>query len=542
MPLPQTLTIVALVDHAAATHGDRVFIEDGAKTLTFRELQAGAAVASRAIIASGIAPGDRVAIQAPNLWEWVVAALGVHRAGGVLVPVNTRYKGLETAEILLRAQVRLLFTVEGFLGTDYVDQLRASAGGPVDGRPVRDLPALRRIVVLRDPSEFGPGAVPLAADVQLFDDFMAQADSVSAEVGAARAQAVGPDDLSDILFTSGTTGRAKGVMTTHSQNLRAFHSWSSVVGLSAEDRYLVVNPFFHAFGYKAGWLAALMCGSVLLPHPVFDPDAVLARIAVDRITMLPGPPALFQRLLAHPERGHHDLTSLRLAVTGAAVIPVELIERMRSDLGFETVITGYGLTEVCGIATMCRFDDDPITIASTSGRAIDDVEVVVTDPTGVPNLGKPGEVKVRGYNVMRGYLDDPEATKATIDEHGWLATGDIGVMDDRGNLRITDRKKDMFIMGGFNCYPAEIERLMLANEEWAQVAVIGVPDDKMGEVGMAFVVPKDSATTPEDVRAWCRANLANFKVPRHISVETSLPMNATGKVLKFELRARAAKG
>jgi len=332
------------------------------------------------------------------------------------------------------------------------------------------------------------------------------------------------------------------VMETHGATLRAYQAWSDVVGLRAGDRYLIVNPFFHAFGYKAGWLAAMLTGATIHPQAVFDVDAVLERVGREQITMLPGPPTLFHTILDHPRRAEHDLSSLRLAVTGAAAIPVELILRMRDELTFETIITGYGLTESCGIATMCRFDDDPETIATTSGRAIPDVEVLVVDDKGaeVPR-GEPGEVVVRGYNVMRGYLDDPSETAATIDDDGWLHTGDIGVMDERGYIRITDRTKDMFIVGGFNAYPAEIENLLLRNAAIAQVAVIGVPDERMGEVGMAFVVLRpDATTTAEEIRAWSRDVMANFKVPRAVEIVDALPLNASGKVLKTELRARAA--
>ncbi|MFP8871268.1 MAG: AMP-binding protein, partial [Myxococcota bacterium] len=232
----------------------------------------------------------------------------------------------------------------------------------------------------------------------------------------------------------------------------------------------------------------------------------------------------------------------RLAVTGAAPTPVELIRRMKSDLGFETVITGYGLTESCGIATMCRFDDDPETIATTSGRAIPDVEVVCVDPEGkeVPR-GEPGEVWVRGYNIMQAYFDDQEETDKAIDADGWLHTGDIAVMDDRGYVRITDRIKDMYISGGFNCYPAEIEGALYGSGNYAQVAVIGIPDERMGEVGMVFVVPLEGESpTPDSVIAWCRENISNYKVPKRAEVVEELPTNASGKVTKFVLRDYAA--
>ncbi|MBV9412252.1 MAG: fatty acid--CoA ligase family protein, partial [Acidimicrobiia bacterium] len=467
-----------------------------------------------------VEPGDRVAIWAPNTWEWVVALGGLHSAGAVLVPLNTRFKGQEAAYILQKSGARVLLTVTDFLGTDYVAMLEGERA---------KLPALEHVVVIR-------GHAP--HDTIGWSDFIGNGQSVKEEDVDARIAAVQPGDVSDILFTSGTTGRPKGAMCTHAQALRAYADWADVVGLRAGDRYLIVNPFFHAFGYKAGIVASLVTGATILPHAVFDPAAVFERIPADRVSMLPAPPALYQTLLNHPDLDKHDMSSLRLAVTGAAVIPVELVQKMRDVLGFETVITGYGLTEACGIATMCRHDDDPETIASTSGRSIPGVEVQVVDDDGKELArGDAGEIVVRGYNVMLGYYDEPAETEATIDSDEWLHTGDIGVMDDRGYLRITDRKKDIFIVGGFNAYPAEIENTILTNDDVAQVAVVGVPDQRLGEVGAAFVVPQAGhSIDPEQLIAWCRERMANFKVPRQVEVVDALPLNAAGKVLKFQLR------
>jgi acyl-CoA synthetase (AMP-forming)/AMP-acid ligase II len=515
------VTIPRLLDAAAERYGRRAAIEDGGVALDFTELRERAHEAGRAFVAVGVAPGDRVAIWAQNCWEWVAAALGVQCAGGVLVPLNTRLKGGEAGGILRASRARWLCTVSGFLGADYVGSLAGES-----------LPELEGTVMLRGAA---PGALPLA-------EFIARGRAVSAEALRARAAAVGPDDLSDMLFTSGTTGRPKGVMTAHGQNLRVFATWSEGVGLREGDRYLIVNPFFHSFGYKAGWLSCLMRGATALPHPVFDVPAVLERVAKERVTVLPGPPTLYQSILAHPERAKFDLSSLRLAVTGAAPTPVELIRRMQGELGIQTVITAYGLTETCGTVSMCRQGDDAETIATTSGRAIPGIEVRCVGPGGeeVPR-GEPGEVVVRGYNVMRGYFEDEAETRKTIDAEGWLHTGDIAVMDARGYLRITDRLKDMFIVGGFNCYPAEIENLMYAHPAIAQVAVIGVPDERMGEVGMAYVVPvPGQQPTPEAIIAWCREQMANYKVPRRVEIVSALPQTASGKVTKFALRERAA--
>jgi acyl-CoA synthetase (AMP-forming)/AMP-acid ligase II len=525
-------TVPRLMLRAAEQYGDALAIDDATVRLTFTELTQTALQASRAFLAAGIERGDRVAVWAPNIHEWIVCAIGLQAAGGVLVPLNTRLKGAEAGYILAKSGARMLCTVAEFLETDFIEMLRSALGGAgPEGRPVVGLPALERIVVLQGKH----------AGAQGWREFLEQTGEVSADRAWRLAESVDPDDVSDILFTSGTTGKPKGVMTCHGQNLRAFASWSELVGLSAGDRYLIVNPFFHSFGYKAGWIAAIMRGATILPQLVFDVPTVLERISRDRVSVLPGPPALYQSLLAHPERSKHDLSSLRLAVTGAAAIPVELVQKMRDDLGFKTVITGYGLTEACGIATMCRYDDDPETIATTSGRAIPHVEVCCADPAGNEVArGEPGEVLVRGYNIMQGYFEDEAATAETVDAAGWLHTGDIGVMDARGYLRITDRIKDMFIVGGFNCYPAEIESIMLGHPEIEHVAVIGVPDVRMGEVGMAFVVPRVGKTlTPKEILRWCKSNMANYKVPRYVATVRELPVNAMNKVQKFVLRERA---
>ena len=515
-------TIAKLVRIAALRFGDDLAIADHGRNVTFRELESESRRVAKALIVSGIEHGDRISIWAPNMLEWVVAALGAQTVGGVVVPINTRYKTIEAGYLLEKSEARVLFTVTDFLDTDYVALLREASP---------DLPDLQTIVVLR--GEAPEGTIGL-------ESFVERGASVSDQTLDARRDAVQPDDLSDILFTSGTTGKPKGGMCTHAQSLRAFHDWSDIVGLRRGDRYLVVAPFFHSFGYKAGWLAALMTGATIYPQPVFDVDQVLERICADRITMLPGPPALYQTILARSDLDSFDLSSLRLAVTGAASIPVELIHEMRDVLKFDSVVTAYGLTETSGCVSICRQGDSAETIANTSGRTFPGVEARVVDPEGneVPR-GEPGEIIVRGYNVIKGYFGEPDQTREAIDEEGWLRTGDIGVMDDNGYLRITDRMKDMFIVGGFNAYPAEIENILSSHEKIAQVAVVGMPDPRLGEVGAAFVVLKHGeALSEEELIEWSRSAMANFKVPRKVEFVRELPTNATGKVLKFELRKR----
>ncbi len=534
-------TIPGLVEDAAARFGDAEAIVDhhgpGGTTTrwSFDRLAEEVAAASRAIVANGVERGDRVAIWAPNCAEWVVAALGAVGAGALLVPLNTRYKGAEAAYILRASGARMLLTVQGFLGTDYPAVLdeAVSAGDKV--------PELERVVVLRsdDSMPRRPGAK--GDQVIGWEMFLSEGGSCSVDVAAGRTASITTGDLSDLVFTSGTTGHPKGAMTTHGQSLRTFATWAKVVGLREGDRYLIVNPFFHTFGYKAGILACLMTGATMVPEPVFDVDAILAGIAQERISVLPGPPTVFQSILDHPDRAAFDLSTLRLVVTGAAMVPVELVEALWSDLGVETVLTAYGLTEATGTVTMCRQGDSAGVIAGTSGRAIPDVEVriVADDGSEVPS-GASGEVLVRGYNVMRGYFNDPDATEEAIDRECWLHTGDIGVMDGQGNVTITDRLKDMFVSGGFNVYPAEVEAVLRRHPGVAQVAVVGVPDRRMGEVGLAVVVAtpgSDPAGLVEALPAWAKGQLANFKVPAGVRVVDALPVNASGKVLKRELRA-----
>jgi acyl-CoA synthetase (AMP-forming)/AMP-acid ligase II len=329
---------------------------------------------------------------------------------------------------------------------------------------------------------------------------------------------------------------------THGQTLRAYLDWCDWADLRTGDRYLIVNPFFHIFGYKAGLLASLMRGATVYPMAVFDAGEVMECVEREHITVLPGPPTLYQSLLDHPDRERRDLSSLRLAVTGAADIPVELIRRVREELPFERVLTGYGLTEA-GTVTGCRPDDDFEHIATTVGVAWPGFEVRAVDAAGAAVApGEAGEVVVRGETVMRGYLDDPGATAAAIDPDGWLHTGDLGTFDDEGRLRIVGRIKDMFIVGGFNAYPAEIENLLLRHPRVAQVAVIGIPDARLGEVGMAFVVLRPGpGIDPDEIIAWARNEMANYKVPRAVEFIDALPLNATGKVVKDELRARAVR-
>ena len=517
--LLQAQTLPGMLAEVAGRYASRAAIVENGRSISYAQLQQLARQAARAFMALGVQAGDRVALWAPNLSEWIIAACGVHAAGGVLVPLNTRMKGAEAADILERSRTKVLVSVGDFLHTYYPDLLQGQ-------RPA----TLEQVVVL------GDKLLP-SADMR-WEKFLAQSERVSAEAQLQREAQIQPDDTADLMFTSGTTGRPKGVMAAHRPTILAFKAWSEVVGLAEGSRYLIVNPFFHTFGYKAGWVAALLQGATVYPEQVFDAEAILRRIEADRISFLPGPPTLFLSMLAHPALKQFDLSSLKASVTGASTVPPILIKRMREELGIQNVTTAYGLTECGGCATLCDPADDVDTVAQTCGKALPGTEVRCVDEQGrtLP-AGEAGEVLLRGYHIMKGYFEDAKATAETIDAEGWLHTGDVGVLDTRGYLRITDRLKDMFIVGGFNCYPAEIERMLSNHPEVAQVAVIGVPDERMGEVGCACIVARQGVQVDKNAFIqWCRDHMANYKVPRHVLQMDSLPVNASNKVQKRDLQ------
>jgi acyl-CoA synthetase (AMP-forming)/AMP-acid ligase II len=463
-----------MVLSAADRFGDAEAVVDGPLRLTFGQVVQRIRCAAGAFVGLGVDKGDRIAVWAPNSAEWIIAAFGLLTAGGVLVPVNTRFKTEEAGDVIERSGAKAVLVQKGFLDQDYV----APAGIPV---------------------------------IDLKSDFLSS--------GSPFERAVDGTEISDIIFTSGTTGRPKGAMMNHAQTLRMYEEWATLADLRQGDRYLQINPYFHTFGLKAGLVTSFLRGATMLPVAVFDVDAVVDLIDREGITMLPGPPTLYHSLLAVRDKG--KLSTLRAGVTGAADIPVELVRRIHGELPFHTLMTGYGLTEA-GNVTLSRPGDSFEDVATTAGLPCEGVEVRIADD---------GEVLVRGYGVMQGYLDDPVATAEAIDADGWLHTGDLGNLDDAGRLRIVGRKKDMFIVGGFNAYPAEIEGFLMHHPAVAQAAVIGVPDERLGQVGKAFVVAKKPVSA-EELIGWCRERMAGFKVPRSIQFLDGLPLNATGKVVK----------
>ncbi|OBA72936.1 fatty acid--CoA ligase [Mycolicibacterium elephantis] len=471
-----------MVLSAADRFGDAEAVVDGPLRLSYADLVQRIRCAAGAFAEAGVGKGETAAIWAPNSAEWIIAAFGLMAAGGVLVPVNTRFKSEEAADIIRRSRAKVVLVQKDFLGLDY----SAPAGVPV---------------------------------IDLKSDFLSSGSPFAHDD-------IDGSDVSDIIFTSGTTGRPKGAKMNHRQTLRMYEEWATLADLREGDRYLMINPYFHTFGLKAGLVASFLRGATMVPVAAFDVGRVVELVECERITMLPGPPTLYHSLLAVEDKD--KLATLRAAVTGAADIPVELVRRIHDELPFQTLMTGYGLTEA-GNVTLSRPRDSFEDVATTAGLPCEDIEVRVADD---------GEVLVRGYGVMQGYLDDPAATAEAIDTDGFLHTGDLGEFTESGRLRIVGRKKDMFIVGGFNAYPAEIEGFLLEHPAVAQAAVIGVPDERLGQVGKAFVVRKDGTGTvsEEELIAWSRERMAGFKVPRYVEFLDELPLNATGKVMKDRLQ------
>ncbi|MDG6079818.1 fatty acid--CoA ligase [Erythrobacter litoralis] len=504
------MTIPHLALAAARDWPDDIAIVDGKRQITFAELAQEMKAAAAGFVAAGLSEGERVALWAQNSADWIVVCLGLQAAGGVLIPLNTRYREGEVADIIERSAAAMGVATEEFLGFRYADTLNSL-----------DIPTLRKVVSL---------------DGNEWDAFLAAGSGYGREV-ERRIAALSGGDLGDILFTSGTTGAPKGVMATHEQTVRTARLWANATTITHGDGFLILWPFFHCAGYKAGWVVNLAVGATTLPMAQLEVGELVDLVEREQVTFLPGPPTLFQTLLTDSAFDRDKISSVRVSITGAASVPPQLITDMRETLGIPTVLTGYGLTEACGTVTMTGPSDPPEIIVRSCGKPIEGIELKLVDEDGKVVAGsEPGRVFVRGYNVMQGYLDNPEATAEAIDPEGWLDTGDIGVMDDDGYLTITDRSKDMFISGGFNCYPAEIEAMLMAHPDIAQVAVKGIPDERLGEICAAWIIPANgSSPTDKQIVSWAREKMANFKVPRAISFVEDLPRNATGKVQKFLL-------
>jgi fatty-acyl-CoA synthase len=524
------LTLGRMLDRTAERYPDREAVVFRAERVTYRDLKRRADDFARGLLALGLGPGDHVVLWMPNCVEWNVAALGIAKIGAVTVTCNSRYKALEVDYVLRQSEARALVMVDRFAAAsvDYLEileEVRAGRRGPSP---------LRHVIVL---GERRPADAVGFAEVER--------GGRSSSGRGLDTIAVRPDDPVAMLYTSGTTGEPKGCLLSHGNvyfKTRVYvdlHRWTAV------DRYLVPVPYFHIFGSMGGIAANCLVGSTQVVMDVFDPLEAMRLIEAERVTIFSGVPTMFITILGHPAFGRHDLRSLRTGSIGAAPVPVEIMRRIidpERGLGMDALVV-YGLTEATGGTHWTRSGDPIEKRVATVGLATDDIEDRVVDPaTGVPRgPGEEGELCVKGPTLMLGYYNKPEATAQKIRD-GWLHTGDMAVKDADGYVRITGRLTDMIIVGGFNTYPAEIEDFLLRHPKVLDVSIVGVPDEIMGEAVMAFVIPRDGhALSAEEVQAFARGKIANFKVPKYVEIVDRFPLTGSGKVQKFKQKEYAVE-
>jgi fatty-acyl-CoA synthase len=535
--LGTALTLGQMLDAAAERNPSQEAIVFKGERVSYGALKRRADAFARGLLALGLGPGDHVVVWMPNRVEWNVANLGIAKAGGVTVTCNSRYKAFEVEYVLGHSDAKALILADRFdaAGIDYIEILREicpeieRSGGRL--RSAR-FPSLEHVIVLGD-------RVP--AGCRPWTDIERLGSSIGAP--ALDGIRVGPDDAAVMLYTSGTTGEPKGCLLSHGNIYYKCRVYQDLHGWTARDRYLVPVPYFHIFGAMGGVAANCLAGSTQVVMDVFDPAEAMRLIEAERVTIFSGVPTMFITMLGHPSFGRFDLRSLRTGSIGAAPVPVEIMRKiLDSDhgLGMDALVV-YGLTEATGGTHWTRPGDPIDKRVSTVGLRTPEIEDRIVDAvTGAPlGPGEEGEVCIAGPTLMLGYYKNPAATAEKIRD-GWLHTGDMGVKDSDGYVRITGRLTDMIIVGGFNTYPAEIENFFLRHPKVLDVSIVGVPDPVMGEAVMAFVIPKAGETlTEENIAAFARGRIANFKVPKYIEIVEGFPLTGSGKVQKFKQRAYA---
>ncbi|HWE35638.1 MAG TPA: AMP-binding protein [Isosphaeraceae bacterium] len=533
-PWVDGLTVGEVLRRTAGRFPDRDAVVFPALGLrwTWAELDRRVDTVASALIGHRVEAGEHVGIWSMNAPDWVVIQFAVGRIGAVLVNVNPAYRLHELEEALRQADVTTLVVGCPFKTSNFVAMVEAIApevvGAAAGSWRAARLPALRRLVAVGDRP--GPGWLSWA-------DLEAAPPDLRLD---SRAAAVRAGDVFNIQFTSGTTGLPKGAMLTHRSILMNAFYIGQRVRYTELDRVCVPVPFYHCFGCVLGTTVCSVYGSALVvPAPSFDPRATLAAIASERCTSIYGVPTMFVAMLDHPDRAGLDLSSLRTGIMAGSPCPLPLMKSVVETLGASQITIGYGLTEASPIITQTSVDDPIEVRVGTVGRPIPGVEVRLVEPATRAEVApdQAGELLVRGHGVMAGYYKNPEATARVLGADGWLATGDLARRRDDGNYRIVGRSKELIIRGGENIYPPEVEEFLGHHPAVAEVAVVGLPDPVYGEVAAAWVVPKSGASlTPDDLRAFCRGQIAHFKVPAHILVVDHLPRTVTGKVRKHVLR------
>jgi fatty-acyl-CoA synthase len=526
-------TIAAWPDNEAVIYVDRDY------RLSWRQFGEMVDQLAKGLMALGVNKGEKVAVWANNVPHWVALQFATAKIGAVLLTVNTHYKTAELDYLLRQSEAENIFIIDGYRDTDYVrtiyelvPELKTQARGFLRSR---NYPNLKRVFFLGQEKHRGMYSLP---------EVLGLAAMTPAHDYRARQESLSPHDVVNMQYTSGTTGFPKGVMLTHYNigNNGYFIGANQLFG--PQDRLCLPVPLFHCFGCVLAVMAAVNHGVTMVILEDFDPVQVLASVEQERCTALYGVPTMFIAILEHKLFAKFDLGSLRTGIMAGSPCPVRVMEQVMERMHMSQVTIAYGLTEASPVITQTRVDDDIRRRTETVGRAMPGIEVRLVDPetNEVVAPGVQGEVCCRGYNVMKGYYNLPEATAAAIDAEGWLHSGDLGVMDEGGYLAITGRHKDMIIRGGENVYPREIEEFLYRLPGVADVQVVGVPSAKYGEEVGAFIIQKPAANySDEDVRDFCRGQISRYKIPRYVAFVEGYPMTASGKIQKFKLRELAGK-
>jgi fatty-acyl-CoA synthase len=537
------LTVGGLLDLVAERRpeDDALVYPDRGLRYTYREFREVVEECARALMALGLEKGDHVAVWGQNVPEWVILQFATGKVGAVLVTVNPAYRASELKYVLDQSDSVALFLTGGVKGADFVKilgqavpELAGAAGGELS---VAELPHLRHVVLVGEGPREG---LPIAG----FDEFLARAAEVSPEELKERQNSLDSDEVINIQYTSGTTGFPKGVQLTHANIVKNAFYIGECMELGPEDRVCIPVPFFHCFGCVLGTLNTVTHEGTMVPVESFDAEEVLRAVHEERCTAVLGVPTMFIAELEHPDFEAYDTSSLRTGIMAGSPCPMEVMKQVVDVMGASEITIAYGQTESSPVITQTRTEDPLELRVSTVGRALPETEVRIVDVDGGEDCGpgEQGELLTRGYLVMRGYYKMEDKTAEVIDEDGWLHTGDLAIMDENGYVRITGRAKDMIIRGGENVYPREIEEFLYTHPDISDVQVYGVPDEKYGEQVAAAVKKRpDSDLTEEDVREFCRKNIARYKVPFYVDFVEEYPMTASGKIQKYKLREAAVE-
>ena len=531
-------TLVDLFDHAVTQYGEEEAMVFNEERMTYGEMGRRVADFAKGLLRLGIKKGDKVGIWLSNRPEWAIAEFAVAQVGAVMVPLSTRFRAFDIEYILKQSDSTTLLMADFFLKNNYLEvineicpELRSAKPGELNSKR---LPSLRNIICLSQKQY--PGMFK-------FQDLMNGGNDPSSDSLLKKIQvSLKSSDIINIPYTSGTTGFPKGVMTTHEQYLGEILVFCDRLTISEKDRFLALPPFFANFGNYFGILLPVLVGGCSVPVEFFDPENCLRLIEKEKITHFTGTPTMYLDILNHPNFTKYNLSSLRTGMTGASPASVQMINDVRSKMGIKTICNGYGMTENSGATTMTCGADSAEVMAKTTGKPLPGVEIKIVDLKTKGDLSKNqiGELCTRGWIVMKGYYKMPDETAKCFDEKGWFHTTDLGYMDDEDNFVITGRIKDMFISGGTNVYPAEVENFLYTFPKIQQVAVVGVPDERMGERGMAFIILKEGQPSNEkEILDFCKDKIANYKIPKYVKFVNEIPMAGVGKIQKFKLQELA---